>query len=29
MSELAVFPDLSVEENLKVGAQALGHANPG
>jgi branched-chain amino acid transport system ATP-binding protein len=29
MSELAVFPDLSIEENLKVGAQALGHANPG
>jgi branched-chain amino acid transport system ATP-binding protein len=29
MSELAVFPDLSIEENLKVGAQALGHADPG
>jgi branched-chain amino acid transport system ATP-binding protein len=29
MSELAVFPDLSIEENLRVGAQALGHANPG
>lgn len=28
MSELAVFPDLSIEENLRVGAQALGHANP-
>jgi branched-chain amino acid transport system ATP-binding protein len=28
MSELAVFPDLSIEENLKVGAQALGHADP-
>jgi branched-chain amino acid transport system ATP-binding protein len=27
MSELAVFPDLSIEENLRVGAQALGHAN--
>jgi branched-chain amino acid transport system ATP-binding protein len=29
MSELAVFPDLSIEENLRVGAQALGHGNPG
>ena len=29
MSELAVFPDLSIEENICVGAQALGHANPG
>jgi branched-chain amino acid transport system ATP-binding protein len=29
MSELAVFPDLSIEENIKVGAQALGHADPG
>ncbi|MDB5616485.1 ABC transporter ATP-binding protein [Tardiphaga sp.] len=29
MSELAVFPDLSIEENLRVGAHALGHANPG
>jgi branched-chain amino acid transport system ATP-binding protein len=29
MSELAVFPDLSIEENIKVGAQALGHRNPG
>jgi branched-chain amino acid transport system ATP-binding protein len=29
MSELAVFPDLSVEENIRVGAQALGHADPG
>ena len=27
MSELAVFPDLSVEENIRVGAQALGHAD--
>jgi hypothetical protein len=24
MSELAVFPDLSIEENIRVGAQALG-----
>ena len=29
MSELAVFPDLSIEENVRVGAQALGHADPG
>ncbi len=29
MSELAVFPDLTIEENIRVGAQALGHANPG
>jgi len=29
MSELAVFPDLSVEENIRVGAQALGHVDPG
>ncbi len=29
MSELAVFPDLSIEENIQVGAQALGHADPG
>ena len=29
MSELAVFPDLSIEENIRVGAQALGHPNPG
>jgi branched-chain amino acid transport system ATP-binding protein len=29
MSELAVFPDLTIEENLRVGADALGHANPG
>jgi branched-chain amino acid transport system ATP-binding protein len=29
MSELAVFPDLSIEENLRVGADALGHADPG
>ena len=27
MSELAVFPDLSVEENIRIGAQALGHAD--
>ena len=27
MSELAVFPDLSIEENIRVGAQALGHAD--
>jgi len=26
MSELAVFPDLSIEENIRVGAQALGIA---
>src|ERR1700759_1213827 len=29
MSDLAVFPDLSIEENIRIGAQALGHANPG
>src|SRR6202142_1973546 len=29
MSELAVFPGLSIEENIRVGAQALGHADPG
>src|ERR1700731_3775045 len=29
MSELAGFPDLSIEENIRVGAQALGHADPG
>ena len=29
MSELAVFPDLSIEENIRIGAQALGHANSG
>jgi len=29
MSELAVFPDLSIEENIRVGAHALGHPNPG
>jgi branched-chain amino acid transport system ATP-binding protein len=29
MSELAVFPDLSIEENIRIGAQALGHPNPG
>ena len=28
MSELAVFPDLSIEENIRVGAQALGHLKP-
>ncbi len=28
MSELAVFPDLSIEENIKIGAQALGRARP-
>ena len=28
MSELAVFPDLSIEENIRVGAQALGHPDP-
>src|SRR5579859_3791370 len=28
MSELAVFPDLTVEENIRVGAEALGHADP-
>ncbi len=28
MSELAVFPDLSVEENIRVGAEALGHPDP-
>ena len=28
MSELAVFPDLSIEENIRIGAQALGHPNP-
>ena len=27
MSELAVFPDLSIEENIRIGAQALGHPN--
>jgi branched-chain amino acid transport system ATP-binding protein len=25
MSELAVFPDLTIEENIRIGAQALGH----
>src|SRR5258707_11886841 len=29
MSELAVFPDLSIEENIRGGAQAPGHADPG
>jgi branched-chain amino acid transport system ATP-binding protein len=29
MSELAVFPDLSIEENIRIGAQALGHAHSG
>src|SRR6201995_6078983 len=28
MSELAVFPDLTIEENILIGAQALGHAKP-
>jgi branched-chain amino acid transport system ATP-binding protein len=28
MSELAVFPDLSIEENIRVGAEALGHPDP-
>ncbi len=28
MSELAVFPDLSIEENIRVGADALGHPDP-
>lgn len=28
MSELAVFPDLTIEENIRIGAQALGHAEP-
>lgn len=28
MSELAVFPDLSIDENIRVGAEALGHADP-
>src|ERR1700743_2552308 len=29
IADLAVFPDLSIEENIRVGAQALGHADPG
>jgi len=29
MSELAIFPDLSIEENIGIGAQALGHADAG
>src|SRR6202158_2108553 len=29
MAELAVFSALAIEENIRVGAQALGHANPG
>jgi len=29
MSELAVFPDLSIEENIRIGGQALGHAHAG
>src|SRR6201995_21672 len=29
MSELAVFPDLSIEEKIRGGAQALGPADPG
>jgi branched-chain amino acid transport system ATP-binding protein len=28
MSELAVFPDLSIDENIRIGAQALGRPNP-
>src|SRR5260370_16695685 len=28
MSELAGFPDLSIEENIRVGAQPLGHPDP-
>jgi branched-chain amino acid transport system ATP-binding protein len=28
MSELGVFPDLTIEENIRIGAQALGHADP-
>src|ERR1700753_1702729 len=28
MWEVAFFPDLSIEENTRVGAQALGHADP-
>jgi branched-chain amino acid transport system ATP-binding protein len=28
MSELAVFPDLTIDENIRVGAQALGRPNP-
>jgi branched-chain amino acid transport system ATP-binding protein len=27
MSELAVFPDLTIEENIRIGAQALGHTD--
>src|SRR6201995_5297576 len=29
ISGLAVFPDLSIGENIRAGAQALGHATPG
>jgi branched-chain amino acid transport system ATP-binding protein len=29
MSELAVFPDLTIEENIRIGPQALGHPDPG
>src|ERR1700741_882851 len=29
MSELGVFPDLTIEENIRIGAQALGHRDPG
>src|SRR6202789_3063012 len=29
MSELAVFPDLSIEENIRVGARARGQPAPG
>src|SRR6202011_1774839 len=28
MSELAVFPDLSIEEDIRVGAPGRGHADP-
>src|SRR5258708_37081485 len=29
MSELPGFPDPSIEGNIRVGAQAIGHADPG
>src|ERR1700720_2220533 len=29
MSEMAVFPDLSIDENIRIGAQALARAHPG
>src|SRR5215469_7975136 len=28
MSELGVFPDLTIEENIRIGGEALGHADP-